>query len=157
MPGALVVRQTVAAERNDVVGGDVGGRVLQLDEGAWGLAPFLVRLGDDGGRQHGGVVIEHAFHFDGRDVFATRDDDVLGPVPELDVAVRVDNAQVAGMEPAAGEGLAGGVGVLQVPLGDDIAPEHDLAHGLGVRRHGCHGAGVHDAQPLEDRVGHALA
>jgi hypothetical protein len=57
----------------------------------------------------GRVLVERVLDLDRRDVLAARDDDVLGAVLELDVAVGVHDAEVAGMEPAAGEGLVGGL------------------------------------------------
>ena len=52
-----------------------------------------------------GMLVEHVLDLDRRDVLAARDDDVLGAVLELDIAVRVQHAEIAGMEPAALEGL----------------------------------------------------
>ena len=49
------------------------------------------------------MFVQSVLDFDGRDVFAARDDDVLGAVFELDVAVGMHNAEIAGMKPAAGE------------------------------------------------------
>jgi len=58
------------------------------------------------------MAVQHVLHFDGRDVLAGRDDDVLRAVLELDIAVLMDDAQVAGMEPAALEGFLGRLPVL---------------------------------------------
>ena len=44
------------------------------------------------------------------EMFSPRDDDVLGPIPELDVAVGVPDAEVAGVEPTTAEGVIGGFG-----------------------------------------------
>ena len=81
-----------------VVGGNGAG--LQHDEGAGRLAPFLVGPGDDGDFEHGGMLDEHALDLDGRDVLAARDDDVLAAVLQLDIAVGVPHAEIAGVEPA---------------------------------------------------------
>ena len=62
---------------------------------------MLVGPGDDGGFEHGGMAVEHAFDLDGRDVLAAGDDDVLGAVLQLDIAVGMHHAEIAGVEPAA--------------------------------------------------------
>jgi hypothetical protein len=49
---------------------------------------------------------EHLLDLDRGDVLPAADDDVLAAVSELDVPVGVDNAQVAGVEPAAAECLS---------------------------------------------------
>ena len=50
-----------------------------------------------------GMLVERVLDLDRRDVLAARDDDVLGAVLELDVAVGMHHAEVAGVEPAARE------------------------------------------------------
>ena len=81
-----------------------------------------------------GMAVEHVLDFERGDVLAARDDDVLGAVLDLDVAVGLHHRQVAGVEPAAGERLLRRLRVLQVALHGDVAAEHDLAHGLAVAR-----------------------
>ena len=73
---------------------------------ARGRSPHLPGHADHRGleRRPGGQ--QRVLHLDRRDVLAAGDDDVLGPVAELDVAVGVHDAEVAGVEPAAAEGLA---------------------------------------------------
>jgi hypothetical protein len=56
------------------------------------------------------VAVQHVLDLDRRDVLAAGDDDVLAAVLDLDVAVRVHDRQVAGVEPAAREGLLGRLG-----------------------------------------------
>ena len=58
---------------------------------------------------------------------------------ELDVAVGVLHAEIAGMEPTAGEGLVGRGLVLEIALHHHVAAKHHLAHrppsaGTGVHR-----------------------
>ena len=108
---------------------------LEGDESAGRFAPFLVRPGDHGGLQHLGMAEDHALDLDGRDILAAGDDDVLRAVAQFDIAVRVPDAEVAGMEPAAAEGLVGRGGVFQIALHHQIAPEEHLAHGRAVLRH----------------------
>src|SRR5262249_14502751 len=80
---------------------------LELNEGACRRALCVVGLRHYGGGLHGGVPVQRILDFDGGDILATRNDDVLGAVLELDVAVRMHDAEVAGVEPAAREGLFG--------------------------------------------------
>ena len=149
--------QGVPAEGNDLLGGGLVKAFLQFNEGAWRLPPFFIRLGDDGGSQHGRVLVKRAFDLDGGNILTTGNDDVLGAVLELDIAVRVEHAQVAGMEPAAGEGFVRCRRVLQVALHDDVALEHDLADGLAVGGYRGHGFWVNDAEPFQHRVAYPLA
>ena len=141
---------------HDVGLGDLG-TGFQFQKGARGFTPLRIGLGHHGRGQHGGVAVEHVFHLDRRDVLAAGDDDVLAAVLDLDVAVGVLHGQVAAVEPAAGKGFLGGLGVLQVALHGDVAAEHDLAHGFAVHRHGLHGLGVQHAGVALQVVAHALA
>jgi hypothetical protein len=56
-------------------------------EGLRHLAPALVGHGDHRRLENVGVGGDGLLHLDGRDVLATRDDDVLLAIAELDVAV----------------------------------------------------------------------
>ena len=102
---AFVGGEILAAPGDELLG--AGARaLLQLDECAWRLAPFLVGLGDHGDRLHGRMLVERVLDLDRGNVFAAGNDDVLGAVLELDVAVGVNDAEIAGMKPAAGECLS---------------------------------------------------
>ncbi len=67
------------------------------------------------------------------------------------------HGQVAAVEPAARKGLVGGLGVLEVALHDNVALEHDFAHGFAVLRHRQHGLGVEHAYVALQVVAHTLA
>src|SRR5450759_4203221 len=110
----------------------------QHHEGLRPLAPGLVRYADHGDLQDGGVRVDGLLHLDRGDVLAAGDDDVLGPVAQLDVAVRVPHSEVTGVEPAAAEGARGGFGVGVVPRHDVVAAHDDLAHGDAVTRYVAH-------------------
>jgi hypothetical protein len=47
------------------------------------------------------MPVQHVLDLDGGDVLATGDDDVLGAVLDVDVAVLVPDRQIAAVEPAA--------------------------------------------------------
>ena len=103
------------------------------------------------------MFVECVLDLDGRDVLAARNDDVLGAVLDLDVAVRLHDGEVAGVVPAAAEGVCGCVRVLEVTLHHEVAAEHDLAHGFTVPGHRLHGIGVHHRDAFLSVVAHALA
>ena len=73
------------------------------------------------------------------------------------MAVGLEHGQVAGVDPAALEGLLRGHGALQVALHRDVAAEHDLAQGLPVGRRLGHGGRVHHGHAVLQRVAHTLA
>src|SRR5690606_38037483 len=104
VPGTLVARQMLPAPLDNFLGGGLRAR-LQLDEGKGRLTPLLVRLGNDCNSGDRRVLVDRVLDLDGRDVLATRDDDVLGAILELNVAVRVQHAEVTRVEPAARKGF----------------------------------------------------
>ncbi len=68
----------------------------------------------------------------------------------------IEDTEIAGVEPAAGKRLAGGLLVLEIPLHDDVAAEHDLADGFAIARHFLHGLRVEHRDRLLQRIRHAL-
>ena len=82
---------------------DAPGRTTH--DGADLLAESLVGHADDRGLGHVGVLVERGFDLGRVDVLAAADDDVLQPVDDVEVAVGVEAAEVAGVEPAVGERL----------------------------------------------------
>lgn len=78
------------------------------------------------------MVVDHLFHFDRGDVLAARDNDVLFAVANLEIAVGMHYGIIAGVEPAAGEGLGGGLGIVVVADHDVVAAHDHLTHGLAV-------------------------
>ena len=99
------------------------------------FAPLLVRHADDRHFLHRRMPQQHAFDLDRRDVLAAADDDVLEPVADLDVAVRMDDRGVAGVEPAAAHRHRGRLGIVVVALHHDVAAHDDLADRRAVVRH----------------------
>mmetsp|Transcript_103199 Transcript_103199/g.297187 ORF Transcript_103199/g.297187 Transcript_103199/m.297187 type:complete len:422 (+) Transcript_103199:420-1685(+) len=121
------------------------------------LAPLFVGAGDDSALRDLRVLQEQALYLKGRDVLAAGNDDVLGTVLQLDVAVGVDDAQIAGVEHAVAELLLGRRGVLVVALHDGVPPHDHLADGLPVMRHGLPGGLVVHVQVLQLQAPHPLA
>ena len=153
---AFVAREVLAAPRHQFVGRRLLPR-LELDERARRLAPFLVGLRHHGGGLHGRMLVERVLDLDRGNVLAARDDDVLGAVLELDVAVGIAHAEIAGVKPAALEFLLGRRLVLEIALHHHVAAEHHLAQRLAVARHRLHGLGIEHVERLERHVAHALA
>ena len=83
---------------------------------------------------HRRMLVERDLDLDARDVLAAGDDDVLGAVLDLDVTVGMLDREIAGVHPAAAEGLGRRLRVLEVAEHHRVAADHDLAHGLAVVR-----------------------
>src|SRR5205809_4119186 len=84
----LEASEVRAAVLDDFFGGRVC-PVLQLDESARDLTPLLVGRRHDSGGEHRWMAVEDVLDFYRRDVLAARDDDVLRPVLDLYVPVRL--------------------------------------------------------------------
>ena len=93
------------------------------------LAVLLVVEPDDG-RDGDGVVLEQGvLDLGGRDVLAAADDGVVGAALAEQVALDVEPAAVAGVQPAVGVGLGVGADVLAADL---VAADLDLAGLVGA-------------------------
>ena len=68
------------------------------------LAADRVRPADDRRRGDARVLEQHLLDVAGEDVHPAADDEVLLPVDQPEVAVGVEAADVAGVQPALGEG-----------------------------------------------------
>ena len=102
------------------------------------------------------MAVDRVLDFQRRNIFAARDDHILAAVLDLDITVGLHHRQVAGVEPAARERIAGRAGILQVPLHRHVSAEHDLAHRLAIPRHRLHRLRVHHGDRLFHQVTHAL-
>src|SRR5438552_12275730 len=153
--GTLEVSDVPPAELDDLLLGRRRPR-LQRDERFGPLAPPLVGDRDHRALEYGRVLGNGLLDLDRRDVLTARDDDVLLPVAQLDVAVGVPHGEVAGVEPAAADGLSGRVALLEVARHDVVAAHDDLTERDAVLRHVVH-VGVHDAHEIEERVALPLA
>jgi len=86
-----------------LAGGGVGGRVAQLGDHVEPLgAGALVVHADRGGIAHARHVVDDLLDVSGHDVLAAEDDDVLEPAGDVEVALGVDEAEVARTQPAVG-------------------------------------------------------
>src|SRR3954447_6672483 len=100
--GRLVAGDALLAVPDD-------GRLVDLaagspyDDRLDGLAPLLVRHTDHGALGDALERVDAVLDLDGRDVLAAGDDHVLLAVVDREVALVVDRAAVAGVEPAARE------------------------------------------------------
>ena len=125
-----------------------GGRLplLQGDPGHRPLAPLVVRHGDDRCLQHRGVAGQRRLDLDGGDVLSPGDDDVLGPVADLEISVRVQDAEVPGAQPAVRYGLRRRVRVAVVAEHEVVAVQRNLAEGGAVARN-VTAAWIEDTDP----------
>ena len=124
--GVLVAGQAVGEEGEDVGAGE-GGVGVGDDAGDGDFAPGGVGAADDGGFGDVGAVGEDGFELGGIDVLAARDHDVLLAVVDVVEAVGVLVADVAGAQPAVGEGVGGRLGIAPVAGHQIGAAEPDLA------------------------------
>src|SRR4029077_2985445 len=95
------------------------------------FAPFGVRPPNDRDLYEVGMAQQHLLDLARIDVAATADDHVLGPVAQRQKPVLVKAAEIAGVQPAAAQGLGTGRRVLPVALHDAVAAGDDLADFAG--------------------------
>src|SRR6185312_13131923 len=91
-----------------------------------------------------GVGEDRALHFDGRNIFAAADDDVLLAVDDVDVSLLIPDSHVAGVQPAARHHSGGGFRLLIITVHHQVAANHNFADRLHVARNIVHLA-VHHA------------
>src|SRR3954453_12167023 len=126
LPGVLVRRHPLLAERDELLG--AGRRaLLQADERLHGLAAVLVRYADDRRLPDRRVAVEDVLDLARPDLVARRVDLVLLAVDEVEPAVVVHEADVAGPQGAAGQGVLGLLGLLPVARHDLRTARDELA------------------------------
>ena len=97
------------------------------------FAERRVRDADDRAVRDVGVLEDRRLDLDRVDVLAAADDHVLRAVDDVDEAVLVDARDVAGVQPALGEGLGRLLGPVPVPA-HDVGPLYpQLADHVGTR------------------------
>ena len=131
--------------------------LFQLDKGAGHLAPFLIRLGDDGAERNRRVMHQRALDLDRADVFAAGDDDILRAVGNLHIGIGVLDGDVPSVEIAPSEGLRRCAWVLVIAFHDRIAAHHDLPQGRAIHRNLRHGLRRHYRHMVHIGEGHTLA
>src|SRR5258708_2520518 len=124
--GRLVLGQPLAAEGKDLVRGGRGAPA-QDDKRDHLLAVPRVGPADDGGLGHCWVLEQHLFDIAGVHVQPAADDHVLLAVDDIEVAVGVHAADVAGVQPAVANRLGGDVRHPVVALHDIGATNADFA------------------------------
>src|SRR5712664_109049 len=110
------------------------------------------------------MAIERLFDDHGIDVVAAADDEILGAAGQPDIALRVEPAEVAGIEPAVGQHRAAVMAWIEIARGDLwTAHQHvaDLTGGT-IAVDGAVGCHIGDAdlgvrQAQADRSSAALA
>ena len=132
----------------EAVRGEVGVRE-QHHRHAHHLTVALVGHGEDRRLGDRRVLVDGGLHLCGVDVLTAAQDHVLGPIHQEQEAVLVQVADVAGVEPAVGEGLGVRLGPVQ------IAAEHVAATypELAVSTCGLVRSVLPDYPGLHDRTG----
>ncbi len=100
---------------------------LQADHGLDGFSAISIRHADDGCFADGRVLVQHFLYFARPHLEARRDDHVLRAIDEVEPAVLVHEADVAGLQSVGGDGLRRGRRVLPVARDDLRAGDHELA------------------------------
>src|SRR5262249_31712133 len=119
----FVAGEPVSGEVGELPGGRSGPGLAGQD-GDDGLAPLLVRGADDRDIEDAGIVDQHAFDLGGGDGLPTGEDHILQSVHNVQIAVLVELADVAAVEPArVVEGGRSGFGVVPVTR-RDVRPAH---------------------------------
>ena len=95
---------------------------LSCDDRADLLAEHVVRDADHRGVDDRRVLEQRGLDLDAVHVLAAADDHVLGPVDDEDEALVVDAGDVAGVQPAVGEGRGRRLGLVPVALARRSGP-----------------------------------
>src|SRR5690606_30458668 len=99
----------------------------QRDDRGGTFTPSGVRHRDDRCFQNSWMLCKGLLHFDRRDVLTAGDDEVLGSVAYLDVAVGIANGEVTSTEPAVRYRCRGCYFVAKVASHDVVAANGDLS------------------------------
>src|SRR3954468_7997180 len=111
--GHFVAGDRLPGMRRELLLGD-GDFRSQDNDAVHALAPDVVWHADDSNLHDAGMGGEGVLHLDRVDVLAAGHDHVVDAVDELEVAVLVESAEVAGEVPAVAEHLRGRVRVVPV-------------------------------------------
>src|SRR6185437_7485135 len=128
--------------------------VSRDDVGDWDLAGVPVGTANRHGVADGGVAPQRLLDYPGIDVVAAADDEVLGPARKADEAVRVDAAEVPGVQPAVADHALLTEPEAAVAGAGDVAGEHG---GPADRQHaGLAGGAVRPGPVIADPDGFHL-
>ncbi len=117
-----------AEERPQLVGRQQIAAAGEHDRGADLFAEAVVGHPEHAALGHGVVFEDRGLDLGAVDVLATAQHHVLGAVDDVDEPVVVHAGDVAGVQPPVGDGLGGGLGLVQVALDDLGALDPQLAH-----------------------------
>src|SRR5690242_410155 len=121
----LEIRQAMGDEIAEL---PLGGLVpLAQHHGGGHLLPQLV-VGHGEGQRLGdaGMIHQHLVDLAGRDLLAAAIDDLLEAPADGEIALGIEEAEIAGAEPAVAEGLAIGLRIVGVAGGHVVAADDDL-------------------------------
>src|SRR5712671_5682251 len=155
-PRTLEVRQPLATPLDDCLLGCESRVGLQAYKRAWRLSPARVWHCDDRCLHDLRVPVQQLLHLEARYILPARDDDVLRPIFDLYIAVRVQDGQVPSMEPSSGKSLSRGCRIAKVPFHERVAANHDLPKRFAIREDRLQCSRIEHCHPLGQRVTHAL-
>jgi hypothetical protein len=131
--GALVTGEAVGDELDELILLEMHPR-FGHDERLHRLAGMRMCHADDRHFGDAGMRRDRVFDFRGIHVEARHDDQVLGAIDEVQVAVVVGDGNVAGTQPAV-VGLGGGGRLVVLPVaGEHVGPAHPDLAGVAVER-----------------------
>src|SRR5262245_14899260 len=123
----IVLRTLEAGDRVEAEAIELARGGVAHDIGHDDLAPFAVGSSDDGDLAHPRVPEQHLLDLARIDVGAAGDDDVLGAVLERQIAVGVEGAEVAGVQPAIAQGVGGSRRILPIAGHHHVAATENFA------------------------------
>ncbi|MNT65784.1 hypothetical protein D3C72_2037910 [compost metagenome] len=100
---------------------------MELHGGVDGFAPLVVGQAEYRAFVYGGVRRQRVLDVDGIDVKAAGDDDVAQAVLQEQIAARIDQAGVAGVQPAVDQGFSGLFRQAPIARHRQVALHHDFA------------------------------
>src|SRR5690606_3647941 len=109
--GALVAGEFFSGKGQQLIGIEV---ILTGDDGDNPIPPMFVGKTDHSGFDNAGKFEENILHFAGINIVATGNQHIVFAVDNVEEAVLIHHANIAGVQPAAAEGFGGFVGFLPV-------------------------------------------
>ena len=106
--------------------------VFENDKGMGGFSPLFMGHPHHGNFLDSRVAQQASFKFHGRNVFSSADDDILEPVPDFHITVRVNHGRVSGVEPPVPDCFPGCLWVVVIPFHHHIPPDDYFSKSLPV-------------------------